>query len=123
MVVMSTLFPNNPKWQVGTGPGTCPGKLIWDPVPGKCVTGGPMYGYSAWKAAGGGLPSSAASAPVVASTSTSVLSGIQAAPELRNWAYGGSVTAPKAQGPGIGIVLIGLGAVVLFFGTKKRKRK
>ena len=123
MVAMSILFPNNPAYTIH-GPGTCPGKLKWDPVPGKCVTGGPMYGYAAWKAAGGGLPSSAASSPVVASTSTSVLSGIQAAPELRNWAYGGSVTAPKkAQGPGIGIVLIGLGAVFLFFGKKKRKRK
>jgi len=49
--------------------------------------------------------------------------GVQAPPEIRKWAYGGSVTAPKAQGPGIGIVLIGIGAVFLFMFTRKKRRK
>jgi len=122
MVAMSILFPNNPAYTIH-GPGTCPGKLKWDPVPGKCVMGGPMYGFGAWKAAGGGLPAPVAAAIPAPSTSTNVLAGIQAPPEIRKWAYGGSVTAPKAQGPGIGIVLIGIGAVFLFMFTQKKRKK
>jgi len=120
VVMMSTLFPNNPAYK--TGPGTCAGKYVWDPVVKKC--GLPTYvgGHPLSKknkaatlaAAGGGA---------LGSTSTSVLAGIQASPEIRKWGYGGSVTAPKAQGPGGGIVLIGIGAVFLFMFTQKKRKK
>jgi len=49
--------------------------------------------------------------------------GVQKPPEIRKWGYGGSVTAPKAQGPGGGIVLIGIGAVFLFMFTQKKRKK
>ncbi len=72
----------------------------------------------------GPLPPSAASSPVVASASTNVLSGVQADPELRNWTYPSrNIRGAKAQGPGIGIAAIGLGAFVLFMLTQKKRKK
>jgi hypothetical protein len=69
-------------------------------------------------------PYGAPSSPVVASASTNVLSGVQADPELRNWTYASrNIRGAKAQGPGIGIVAIGLGAFVLFMLTQKKRKK
>ena len=92
MVLMSTLFPNNPAYQAQA------------------------------KTQATVTPTTAA--PVVASTSTNVLSGVQADPELRNWTYPSlNIVGAKAQGPSIGIVAIGLGAVVLFMLTQKKRKK
>ena len=116
-------------WTAEVAAGTKKGNLWWDPTSQKCVIPGASYAPTgahplstknkalAAAAAGGGA------AAALGSTSTSVLAGIQAAPGIRKWGYGGSVTAPKAQGPGGGIVLIGIGAVFLFMFTQKKRKK